>query len=130
MKTNFSFSALLAGLCLLALTVGCYHTVDGRNRTGKPFSKDQLESRYERPSDQVFAAAKEVLAFSGTLTGENTIAKTLEAKVDNNRVWVKVDEVEPNICRVIVQARKGGGGGNVDLASEIDKQIALQLQTK
>ena len=78
----------------------------------------------------MFAAAKEVLAFNGTLTGENTIAKTLEAKVDNNRVWVKVDEVEPNIARVLVQARKSGGGGNVDLAAEIDKQIALQLQNK
>lgn len=127
---NMNFSTLLSGLCLLALTVGCYHTVDGRSRTGKPFSKDRLESRYERPADQVFAAAKEVIAFNGTLTGENTISKTLEGKVDNNRVWVKVDEVEPNICRVMVQARKSSGGGNVDLASEIDKQIALQLQTK
>ena len=124
------FSAWLTGLCLLALTVGCYHTVDGRSRAGKPFSKDRLESRYERSTDQVFAAAKEVLAFNGTLTGENTITKTLEAKVDNNRVWVKVEEVEPSIARVYVQARKSSGGGNIDLASEIDKQIALQLQTR
>jgi len=128
MKMNFS--ALLAGLCLLGLTVGCYHTVEGKSRAGKPFSKDRLESRYERPTDQVFAAAKEVLAFNGTLTSENTISKTLEAKVDNNRVWVKVDEVEANISRVFVQARKSSGGGNVDLASELDKQIALQLQSK
>ena len=128
MKMNFS--ALLAGLCLLALTVGCYHTVEGKGRVGKPFSKDRLESRYERPSDQVYAAAKEVLAFNGTLTGENTISKTVEAKVDNNHVWVKIEEMEPNITRVLVQARKGSGGGNVDLASEIDKQIALQLQSK
>jgi len=128
MKMNFS--ALVTGLCLLALTVGCYSTVEGKKRMGKPFSKDRLESRYERPTDQVFAAAKEVLAFNGTLTGENTISKTLEAKVDNNVVWVKVDEVEPNISRVFVQARKSSGGGNVDLASEIDKQIALQIQSK
>lgn len=129
MKLNLS--AVLTGLCLLTLTVGCYHSVDGRSHaTFKPFAKDDLESRYERPLDQVFAAAKEVLAFNGTLTGENTISKTLEAKVDNNHVWVKVAEVEPNISRVFVQARRSSGGGNVDLASEIDKQIALQLQSR
>lgn len=128
MKLNFA--ACLASLCLLTLTFGCYHDTDGRSHMGKPFSKDRLESRYERPVDQVFGAAKEVLGFNGTLVAENTIAKTLEAKVDNNRVWVKVEEVEPNISRVYVQARKNSGGGNIDLASEIDKQIALQLQSR
>jgi ribosome-binding protein aMBF1 (putative translation factor) len=76
----------------------------------------------------VFKAAKDVLAFNGTLTSENTIAKTLMAKVDTNTIWVKVDEVEPNITRVVVQARSKGGFSNQDLASEIDKQIALQLR--
>jgi len=95
---------------------------------GKPFSKDRLESRYERPVPVIFEAAKNVLAFQGTLTGENTIANTLQGKVDNNTVWVKVEEIDSNISRVWVQARKKSGGGNIDLASEIDKQIALQLQ--
>lgn len=128
MKMNFA--ALVAGLGLLTLTLGCYTDVQGDKKMGKPFSKDRLESRYERPVEQVFSAAKEVLAFNGTLTSENTIAKTLEARVDNNTVGVKVEAVEPNITRVIVQARKSSGGGNVDLASEIDKQIALQLQSR
>ena len=128
MKKNLS--ALIAGLCLVALTVGCYHSVDGRRRAGPPFVKDRIESRYERPVDQIFEAAREVLAFNGTLTGENTISKSFEARIDNNKIWVKLDEVEPGICRVVVQARKSGGGGNVALASEIDKQIALALQTK
>jgi hypothetical protein len=128
MKLNLSVVALM--LCVIGLTVGCYTTVEGNKKMGKPFSKDRLESRYERPTDQIFAAAKEVLAFNGTLTGENTIAKTLVAKIDNNTVWVKVEELEPGIGRVYVQVRRNSGGGNVDLASEIDKQIALQLQTK
>ena len=128
MKKNLS--ALIAGLCLVALTVGCYHSVDGRSRAGAPFVKDRIESRYERPVDQIFEAAREVLAFNGTLTGENTISKSFEARIDNNKIWVKLDEVEPGLCRVVVQARKSGGGGNVALASEIEKQIALALQTK
>lgn len=128
MKTRLSL--LLACLCMLCLAVGCYSTADGHKKFGKPFAKDKLESRYERPVDQVFAAAKEVLGTMGRLTGENTINKTLEARVDNNTVWVSVDEVEPNITRVVVQARHGSWGGNVDLASEVDKQIALHLQTQ
>jgi hypothetical protein len=120
--------ALLVGLCLIGLATGCYHTVEGRAKLGMPFVKDRFESRYERPAEQVFKAAKDVLAFNGTLTSENTIAKTLMAKVDTNTIWVKVDEVEPNITRVVVQARSKGGFSNQDLASEIDKQIALQLR--
>jgi hypothetical protein len=95
---------------------------------GVPFSKDRIVSRYERTVDQLFEAAKKTLAFKGTLTGENTIAKTLEAKVDNNTVWVKVSEAEPGITEVTTQTRGKGGGANIALSSEIDKMIALQLQ--
>jgi len=128
MKTRLS--VLLAGLCVLWLAVGCYSTADGHKKFGRPFAKDRLESRYERPLDQVFAAAKTVLGNMGRLVGENTIGKTLEARIDNSTVWVAVDEVEPNITRVIVQARRSAFGGNIDLASEVDKQIALHLQTQ
>jgi hypothetical protein len=40
---------------------------------------------------------------------------------------VTVDEVEPKVTRVKVQARRKSGGSDIDLASEIDKQIALRL---
>ena len=59
--------------------------------------------------------------------GENTIKKTLEAKIDTRTVWVAVDEVEPNVSRVRVQARRKGGLADIALSSEIDKQIALRL---
>jgi hypothetical protein len=93
-----------------------------------PFAKDRLESKYERSVAAIFAAAKEVLGNLGTLTSENTISKTLQAKVDNNIVRVRVDEVEPNVSRVFVQARTKSGSGNIDLAAEVQTQIALQLQ--
>jgi hypothetical protein len=41
---------------------------------------------------------------------------------------VKVEEIDPKVTRVIVQVRTKGGGTDIDLASEIDKQIALHLQ--
>ena len=102
--------------------------MDGRSRAGVPFSKDTKESRYERPAAQIFEAAKEVLKYNGTLTAENTVNNSLEGKVDTRTVWVAVDEVEPKVTRVRTQARKKGGGGDIDLAAEIDKQIALRLK--
>ena len=124
---NKKYFSLLAVAVVMVLAAGCYSTVDGRMKAGVPFAKDSLESRYERPLDQVFSAAKEVLKHNGTLEGENTINKTLWAKVDTRTIWIKVDDVEPKITRVTVQVRKKSGGSDIDLASEIDKQIALHL---
>jgi hypothetical protein len=113
---------------------GCYKTKEGRYRAGMPFSKDTIESRYERPVDQVYQAAKATMEYNGALTAEgstasgDTAARTLTGKVNNRSLWVQVDEVEPRITRVQVQARKGVGRGDVDLAAEIDKQIALRLR--
>ena len=126
MKVNFI--RFLAVTMMLALFTGCYSTVDNRKKVGMPMAKDKIESRYERPVEVIFAAAKEVLRFNGTLYGENTISHTLEAKVDTRTVWVSVDEVEPKIARVIVSALKKTGIPDLDLAAEIDKQIALRLK--
>ena len=126
MKLNFF--GVLAVAAVLVFGAGCYSTADGHSKFGVPFAKDKIESRYERPAEQIFAAAKEVLRFNGTLYGENTISHTLEAKVDTRTVWVAVDEVEPKVARVVVQARKRNKTADVDLAAEIDKQIALRLK--
>ena len=119
----------LRGLaCVLTLFVisGCYTAGDDKH-FGMP-TKDRIESRYERPVDQIFAAAKEVLRFNGTLFDENTISHTLVAKVDTRTVTVSIDEVEPKISRVITVARKKNTLADIDLAAEIDKQIALRLK--
>jgi hypothetical protein len=97
---------------------------------GMPLSDDTKESTYERPVGQIFAAAKEVLNLNGTVISENTINHSLEAKIDTHTVWVAVDEIEPKVTRVRVQARSKGGRGDIDLASEIDKQIYGKLITR
>lgn len=119
---------LVSAVCFVAMTLGCYHTVDGGRKVGVPFAKDKLVSRYERTVDQVFTAAKDVLGFMGTLTGENTLANVVSAKVDARTVSVKVEAVEPGITQITVQARKKSGFSDIDLASEVDKRIALQLK--
>lgn len=120
--------SLLAASIALGAFTGCYRTQEGRVRGGVPFSKDTIEARYERPAEQLFKAARDTLAYNGTLTGENTINKALVAKIDTRTVWVRVDQVEPTISRIVVQARRANGAGDVELASEIDKQTALRLK--
>jgi hypothetical protein len=128
-KNAFALSVLLA-VCLAPFLSGCVSTVDGRSQAGMPLSKDTITSNYERPVEQIFVAAKDVLKLNGTLISENTINHSLEAKIDTKKVWVAVDEVEPKVSRVRVQVRSGGGRGDIDLASEIDKQIYGKLITK
>jgi hypothetical protein len=122
---RFSLALGLAA-ALLTVSTGCYSTVDGHSRAGVPFVRDSIEGRYERPVDQVFAAAKEVVKFNGVLEGENTINKSLWGRVDKRRVWLKVDEVDPRVTRVVVQARRGATK-DIALAAELEKQVALRL---
>ena len=121
--------ALLMAFGLAGLLSGCVNTVDGRSHAGMALAKDTIESRYERPVDQIFAAAKDVLKLNGTLVSENLINHSMEAKVDTRTVWVAIEEVEPKVSRVRVQARTKTAG-DIDLASEIDKQIYGKLITK
>ena len=125
---------LLFGLfAVLALVgTGCITTVDGHKSAGVPFRKDKIVSRYQLPLDQIFNAAKEVLAGEkgglGVLQAENRVNNSLVAKVNTRMVYVKVSEVEPNINEIVVQVRTDAGWSDVDWAAEIDKQIALRLQ--
>jgi hypothetical protein len=123
----------LLALCLIAalagLAAGCVETVDGRSEMGVPFLKDKIEGRYERSVPQVLEAARAVIKFNGQLTADNTVNNSLEGKINQVSVWIKVDEIDPvkPVSRVQVQARDRSGGSDLDLAAEIDKQIALQL---
>ena len=122
------FVSVLLIAATTATFTGCYKTQEGRRRAGLPGVKDTIESRYERPVDQVYESARATLAFNGAITKQNDPARILEAKVNNRTVWVRVDEVEPRVSRVFVQARRAGSRGDIHLAAEIDKQIALRLR--
>lgn len=123
-KLAFAVFATVAGLAV----TGCYHTQTGQYNAGVPFSTDTIESRYERPLAEVFAAAKATMTYNGRPTAEDSINYTLVGKIDDRTVWIKADQVEANITRIYVQARKSGGVSDIHLAAEIDKQIALRLR--
>jgi ABC-type amino acid transport substrate-binding protein len=126
MKTRFA--ALMAASFLSLLTAGCIKTVTNEVKPGVPLLKDKIVSRYERPVQPIFDAAKDVLANLGTLAKEDRINNTVEAKVDNRTVRVRVDAEEGGVSRVTTQVRTKIGGADVDLAAEVDKQIALKLK--
>lgn len=127
------FIVLLGGL---VLATGCVDTVSGRKTAGVPFIKDSVEGHYERPLNQVYEAAKDVVKFNGTLINESILhtetneVKTVEGKVNQRTVWVRVEATDPKVTSVAVQTRTKGGGPDIDLAHELEKQIALKLVSR
>lgn len=108
---------------------GCISTVDNRREPGIPFIKDRIVRVYERPVMQVWAAAKDVLNANGTIVNEDVMQSTVSAHVDTRTVRVKVESLDPKTSRVTVQTRTKAGASDLDLAGEIDKQIAIRLAT-
>lgn len=109
------------------VTAGCVSTVDNRREAGDPLAKDKLIRVYERPVLQCWAAAKDVLSANGTIIHEDVMQSTLTARVDTRTVRVKTESVDPKMTRVTVQVRTRMRYADLDLAGELDKQIALRL---
>ena len=132
MKTKM-LVLLLGGL---VLATGCVSTVNDTHTAAVPFVKDKFESRYERPVDQVYAAALEVLKYNGAIGRESILnpgpnqVRTIEAKVNGRSVWVRVEAVDAKVTSVVVQVRTKGGGSDLDLTQELQKQIAIKLATR
>jgi hypothetical protein len=124
------FVGLLGAVILVA---GCVKTVNDRRTAGVPWVKDKVTGHYERPLDQVYDAAKDVVKANGTILNETILhsdtneVKTIEGKVNQRNVWVRVEPVDPKVTGVAVQTRTSGGVSDIELAHEIEKQIALKL---
>ena len=116
---------ILALFGLLLISTGCVSTVNGRTKAGLP-SKDRIYSRYERSVPQILNAARTVLKRNGQIESDDTVANALHGKVNKRDIWVRASEVDNKISEVVVQARKSGLG-DIELASELSKQIALEL---
>ena len=129
MKANFIAAFLGIGL----IATGCVRTVSGTKTAAWPLVKDRIEGRYQRPVSEVYEAAKTVVTENGVLTKEyiphdttNTV-RALDAKVKQRSVWIRVESVDSTITSVTVQARTKGGGKDIELVHELEKQIALKL---
>ena len=126
----------LAFLGVAIITTGCIKTVSGTRTAAVPLVKDRVEGRYQRSVDQVYQAAVQVIQNNGVMVTEfiphettNTV-RALQGKVNQRNVWVRVAAVDPQVTEVTVQARTKWGGRDVDLAHELEKEIALRLTTQ
>ena len=129
MKTKIF--AAYAGLAIIA--TGCFSTVTDTNKAGMPLVQDQVEGRYPRTLDQVYQAAVQVVQNDGAVITEfiphdtTNVVRSLQGKVDQSDVWVRVEVVDPRITSVIVESRTKWGNKDIDLAHELEKEIDLHL---
>ncbi len=125
-------AALIVSFALLTVMTGCIGTETGETKAGVPFIKDKFTGQYERPVDQVFQAAKDVSKDMGQLIREGTVyengvaIKTVQAKINDCNVWMRIEPVD-KITAVTVQARTKNGGSNMELVHEVEKEIAVKL---
>jgi hypothetical protein len=129
---------LLAAVFGLALAVaGCAGSANNKT-AAEPWTKDRIEAQYPRPVNQVYQAALDVIRSNGTVVNEtvlngqtqttNTVGRTIESKIKESTVWIRVQQLDPTTTSVVVQTRAGNGGSDIDLAALIDKQIDLKLR--
>jgi hypothetical protein len=128
---KLKFLAVLAGAALVA--TGCVKTVSGTHAFKSTWATDDVAGRYERTIDQVYQAAVTVIQNNGVLITEfiphdtTNSVRSLEGKVNQRVVWVRVEAVDPKITQVNVQALGTWGGSDIELVHELEKEIALQL---
>ena len=123
--------AAVAGIGMALGVVGCVGTVSGTHTAGF-YVADSVQGRYQRSLDQVYGAALQVVHNNGVLDTEyiphdtTNAVRALEATIDKDKVYIRVESVDPEITQVTVQARTTVGG-DVDEAHELEKEIALIL---
>jgi hypothetical protein len=129
MKITHFKPVLAVALFGAALFVSaCVSTPTGESKGGWPIGKDTSTSRYPRSVDQVVEAARFVLKHNGKLLRDNSVDNTFIAKINERDVYVKVTKVDAKTTELVIMAR-GSMAGDIILATDLDKQIALQLTT-
>jgi hypothetical protein len=125
---------IFAALAVLAvITTSCVSTVSDTKTMGMPFGRDSVAGRYQRQVDQVYRAAIQVINNNGTLLTEyiphdtTNVVRAFMGRVNQNKVWVRVEAVDPQISQITVEARTKAGLQDLDMAHELEKEVALQL---
>jgi hypothetical protein len=128
---NKKIFAIFAGAAIIV--TGCVHTVSDTSTFAVSYGRDSVAGRYQRSPDQVYSAAVAVVTRDGVLLREyvpheyTNEVRQLEGRVNDRKVWVRVEQVDPQISQVDVEARTKMGRVDIDLVHEIEKEIALQL---
>ena len=125
----------MAGIALIA--GGCVKTESGTHTPAIWFGKDRVPGRYPRSVEEVYRAAFTVMGRNGVVVQEfiphdtSNNVRSLYGKVGDEKVWISVQaEDDPKITSIVVEARTKWGNANIELAHELEKEIALQLQSQ
>lgn len=125
--------ALFAAAAATVITSGCVSTVSDTSTFASSWGQDTVGGRYARTVDQVYQASVTVMQANGVMLTEyiphdtTNSVRSLEGRVNDNKVWIRVSAVDPNTTQVDVQARSSWGNSDIDLVHELEKEIALQL---
>ena len=117
----------------MVLVSGCVDTASGGKTAAIPFVKDKFLSLYRVAPDTVYQAAKDVLKDDGIITNEGinyTAAgqvKYVQGKVNESKVWIGITPADKELTQFTVQVRRSGGGSDLVLANQIDKEIAVKM---
>ncbi len=131
--TNMKTKIFAACTGLAIIATGCFSTVTDTKKAGMPLVQDQVEGRYPRSMDQVYQAAVHVVQNDGAVITEfiphdtTNVVRSLQGKVNECNVWLRVEAVDPGTTAVVVQARTKWGNSDIELAHQVEKEIALQL---
>lgn len=115
------------------VATGCIHTVSDTSVYAVSYGRDSVSGRYNRSWEQVYKAALTVVGNNGVVVREyvpheytNTV-RQLEGRINEDRVFIKVEQIDPKISQVDVEARTKYGRVDIDLVHELEKEIALEL---
>ena len=123
--------AAFAGIIIVA--TGCVKTVSDTNSPAVTWSTDKISGRYPRSVEQVYQAAVTVLQNNGVVLTEyiphdtTNTTRSVQGKVNEKNVWMRVEAETPSVTVLTVQARSKWGVSDVDLASQLVTDVALQL---
>ena len=127
-KTLF---AVLAGAAIIV--TGCVSTVTDNKAFATTWSNDTVAGRYQRSIDQVYQASLTVIQQNGVLLTEyiphdsTNNVRSLMGRVNDLKVWVRVEAIDNKTTQVAVQARTKWGVSDINVVHELEKEIALQL---
>jgi hypothetical protein len=123
--------AVLAGAAVLV--TGCVETVSDTHTFAISAARDSVSGRYNRTLDQVYKASIAVMQTDGVLLREyvphdyTNEVRQLEGRVSDRKVFIRVEQIDPKISQVDVEARTKMGRTDLDLVHQLEKEIALKL---
>ena len=124
--------AVVAGVAVIV--TGCVQTVtDTHTFAITPAARDSVAGRYQRDVNTVYRASKTVMERNGVLLTEyiphdyTNAVLSLQGRINDRKVFMRVEQIDPKVSQVDVEARTKFGRVDLDLVHELEKEIALEL---